>query len=209
VFGGSWGSTLALAYAQAHPNRCRALVLRGIFLGGETEIDWFLHGIGRFFPEAYRAFVEAIPAAERDDLLGAYYRRLTGDDRAARRGAALAWSRYEGSCSTLLPSQDTVLNFSELDFAERLARIEAHYFVNRLFVPEGGLLAGVESIRHVPAVIVQGRYDMVCPIITADRLARAWPEATYDIVADAGHAALEPGIRRALISATERFKRLA
>ena len=209
VFGGSWGSTLGLAYAQAHPNRCRALVLRGIFLGDEIEIDWFLHGIGRFFPEAYRAFAEAIPAAERDDLLGAYYRRLTGGDRAARRGAALAWSRYEGSCSTLLPSQDTVLNFSELDFAERLARIEAHYFVHRLFVPEGGLLAGVESIRHIPAVIVQGRYDMVCPIMTADRLARAWPEATYDIVADAGHAALEPGIRRALISATERFKRLA
>lgn len=209
VFGGSWGSTLALAYAQAHPRHCRALVLRGIFLGEETEIDWFLNGIGRFFPEAWRAFVEAIPEAERGDLLGAYYRRLTGGDRSARRAAALAWSRYEGSCSTLLPSQDTVLNFSELDFAERLARIEAHYFVHRLFLPPGALLAGVEGIRHIPTVIVQGRYDMVCPIMTADRLARAWPEATYDVAADAGHAALEPGIRRSLINATERFKRLA
>ncbi len=209
VFGGSWGSTLALSYAQAHPQRCRALILRGIFLGEEAEVDWFLHGIGRFFPEAHRAFVEAIPAAERSDLLAAYYRRLTGEDRSARRAAALAWSRYEGACSTLLPSQDTVLNFSELDFAERLARIEAHYFVHRLFVPPAGLLAGVEGIRHIPAVIVQGRYDMVCPIVTAYRLSRAWPEATYDVVPDAGHAALEPGIRRALINATERFKRLA
>jgi len=209
VFGGSWGSTLGIAYAEAYPHRCRGLVLRGIFLGEATEIDWFLHGIGRFFPEAYRSFVEAIPATERGDLLGAYYKRLTGTDRSARRAAALAWSRYEGSCSTLLPSQDTVLNFSELDFAERLARIEAHYFVHRLFVPPGSLLDGIQSIRHLPAVIVQGRYDMVCPIMTADRLSRAWPEATYDIAADAGHAALEPGIRRALISATERFKRLA
>ena len=208
VFGGSWGSTLALAYAQAHPNACRALILRGIFLGGAHEIDWFMHGIGRFFPEAHQAFVAAIPAAERSDLLGAYYRRLTDGDRATRRNAALAWSRYEGACSTLLPSQETVLNFSEIDFAERLARIEAHYFVNRLFLTPGALLAGVELIRHLPAVIVQGRYDMVCPIATADALHNAWPEATYDVVPDAGHAALEPGIRRALVNATEQFKRL-
>lgn len=208
VFGGSWGSTLALAYAQAHPQHCRALVLRGIFLGEDAEIDWFLHGIAQFFPEVHRAFVEAIPLAERGDLLSAYYRRLTGGDKSARRAAALAWSRYEGACSTLLPSHDTVLNFSELDFAERLARIEAHYFVNRLFIPQGSLLAGVEGIRHIPAVIVQGRYDMVCPISTADKVHQAWPEATYNVVPDAGHAALEPGIRKALINATERFKRL-
>ena len=208
VFGGSWGSTLALAYAEAHPDRCKALILRGIFMGEDREIEWFLHGIGRFFPEAHRAFVEAIPSDERNDLLDAYYRRLTAPERSVRRSAALIWSRYEGACSTLLPSQDTVLNFSEVEFAERLARIEAHYFVNRVFMPEGALLANVQAIRHIPAVIVQGRYDMVCPIETADRLSRAWPEATYDVVPDAGHAALEPGIRKALIAATERFKRL-
>ena len=205
VFGGSWGSTLALAYAEAHPNRCKALIMRGIFLGEDREIDWFLHGIGRFFPEAHRAFVEAIPSGERGDLLDAYYRRLTAPERSVRRSAALIWSRYEGACSTLLPSQDTVLNFSEVEFAERLARIEAHYFVNRVFMPEGALLANVQAIRHIPAVIVQGRYDMVCPIETADKLSRAWPEATYDVVPDAGHAALEPGIRKALIAATERL----
>lgn len=208
VFGGSWGSTLALAYALAHPRACRALILRGIFLGEAREIDWFLHGIGTFFPEARRAFVEAIPSAERGDLLGAYYRRLTGPEGGERRAAALAWSRYEGACSTLLPSHDTVMNFSESDFAERLARIETHYFVNALFLEPGAIMAGIEGIRHLPGVIVQGRYDMVCPIASADRLARAWPEATYDVVPDAGHAALEPGIRRSLVRATEQFKRL-
>ncbi len=205
VFGGSWGSTLALAYAQAHPERVTGLVLRGIFLGRPQEIDWFLHGMGRFFPDVWRPFAGLLPEAERGDLLGHYYKRLIDPDPEVHLPAARAWSTYEGACSTLLPSPETVAAFADDGMALGLARIEAHYFVNRLFLSEGALLAGVEKIRHIPAVIIQGRYDMVCPAATADALHQAWPEADYQVIPEAGHSAMEPGIRSALIAATRKF----
>lgn len=208
VFGGSWGSTLALAYAQAHPARVRSLGLRGIFLGRPSEIDWFLYGIGHVFPEAWRNFAGFVPEAERGDLLDAYWRRLIDPDPAVHLPAARAWSAFEGSCSTLLPSPETVQAFSEDRMALGLARIEAHYFRNALFLPPDALLDGVAKIRGIPATIVQGRYDMVCPIVTADLLAKAWPEARYVVVPDAGHSAMEPGIRAQLVAAMERAKRL-
>lgn len=206
VFGGSWGSTLALAYAIAHPERCASLVLRGIFLCRRSEIEWFLYGLRNLFPEAWTAFAAPIPHAERGDLLRAYYRRLTDPDPAVHLPAARAWSVYEGSCSTLLPSPETVAYFAADAVAIGLARIEAHYFLNDIFLPENRLLEEVDRYRHVPGVIVQGRYDAVCPIITADDLHRAWPEAEYIVVPDAGHSAWEPGICAALVRATERFK---
>jgi proline iminopeptidase len=208
VFGGSWGSTLALAYAQAHPQRCRSLALRGIFLMRPAEIDWFFHGMGTFFPEAHRSFVEFLPPAERGDLTRAYHRRLTDPDPAVHLPAARAWSIYEGSCSTLLPSPEIVASAGEDAHALGLARIEAHYFLNNLFTPPDRLLQQVDRIRHIPATIVQGRYDTVCPITTADELHRAWPEATYIVVPDAGHSAMEPGIRTALVETMERLKAL-
>lgn len=208
VFGGSWGSTLALDYAQAHPARCAGLVLRGIFLCRAPEIDWFLYGIRRVFPEAWRAFAGFLPESERGDILAAYHRRLIDPDPAVHMPAARAWGRYEGACSTLLPNPDTVAAFGEERLALGLARIEAHFFRNFLFAGERDLVARVGRIRHLPGVIVQGRYDMVCPIASADELARAWPEAEFVIVPDAGHSAMEPGIREQLVLATERMKRV-
>ena len=208
VFGGSWGSTLALAYAQAHPERCTALVLRGIFLGRRSEIDWFLYGIRNVFPEHWRKFAEFLPEAERGDLLGNYHRRLVHADPAVHMPAARRWSLYEGSCSTLLPDPHMAERFGSDTVALGIARIEAHYFQANCFVGDRQLLQGVDRIRHLPSVIVQGRYDMVCPIVSADELARAWPEADYQIVADAGHSAGEPGIRSALIAATDKFRSL-
>jgi len=208
VFGGSWGSTLALAYAQAHPARCRALVLRGIFLCRKIEIDWFLHGLRHVFPEAWRAFCGFLPENERGNLLEAYYRRLTHPDPAIHMAAARAWSTYEGACSTLLPSPETVSAFAEDRMALGLARIEAHYFHHNSFLEDDQLLRDARRLAGIPATIVQGRYDMVCPILSADDLARAWPEATYVIVPDAGHSAMEPGIRAALVAAMERYKTL-
>jgi proline iminopeptidase len=209
VFGGSWGSTLALSYAIAHPARCRALILRGIFLCRRSEVDWFLTGIRQVFPEAWRTFAAPIPEAERGDLLTAYYRRLTDPDPAIHMAAARSWSVYEGACSTLLPSADTVAAFGEDRMALGLARIEAHYFRNQIIMPEDDLIRFIDRIRAIPTTIVQGRYDMVCPIVTADELARAWPEAEYAVVPDAGHSAMEPGIRAQLTAATERGKRLS
>jgi proline iminopeptidase len=207
VFGGSWGSTLALAYAQAHPDRCLGLILRGIFLCRKSEIDWFLYGLRTLFPEAWRAFTAPLAAAERGDLLRAYHRRLTDPDPAVHMPAARAWSIYEGSCSTLLPSPETVSYFAGDQVALGLARIEAHYFLNDIFLPANALLDRIDRIRHLPAVIVQGRYDAVCPIVSADDLHQAWPEAEYVVVPDAGHSAWEPGISAALVRATEAFKR--
>jgi proline iminopeptidase len=206
VFGGSWGSTLAIAYAIEHAERCAGLVLRGIFLCRKSEIDWFLYGVRNLFPEAWSAFAEVIPAAERSDLLSAYYKRLTHPDPAVHLPAAKAWSIYEGSCSTLLANPETVAYFASDVVALGLARIEAHYFTNGIFLPPNALLDTIGRIRNVPAVIVQGRYDAVCPIVTADDLHRAWPEAEYVIVPDAGHSAWEPGICAELVKATERFK---
>jgi len=208
VFGGSWGSTLALNYAVTYPARCRALILRGIFLCRQSEIDWFLYGIRQVFPEAWRSFAAPIPADERGDLLTAYYRRLTEPDPAVHLPAARCWSTYEGACSTLLPSADSATAFGEDRMALGLARIEAHYFRHEIVKPDNDLVNAIGRIRAIPATIVQGRYDMVCPIVTADELARAWPEAEYAVVPDAGHSAMEPGIRAQLVAATERMKRL-
>jgi proline iminopeptidase len=206
VFGGSWGSTLALAYGEAHPERCLGFVLRGIFLGSARELDWFLYGMRTVFPETWRRLADPLTEAERGDILTAYHRRLLDPDPLVQMPAARAWSAYEGACSTLLPSPETVAAFSSDALASALARIETHYFVNRLFMDEGQLLANIHRVRAIPAAIVQGRYDMVCPIVTADALHRAWPEAEYVVVPDAGHSAMEPGIRSALVRATERFR---
>jgi proline iminopeptidase len=206
VFGGSWGSTLALAYGEEHPDRCLGFVLRGIFLCRQQEAEWFLHGIRHVFPEAWHKFVGAIPEGERADLLDAYVRRLNHSDPAVHMPAARVWSSYEGACSTLLPNPDTVAYFSGDHVALGLARIEAHYFKHRVFLPENALLENVHRLRHIPAVIVQGRYDMVCPTVTADDLHRAWPEAEYVVVPDAGHSAWEPSIRARLVATVERFK---
>ncbi|MBS1146440.1 MAG: peptidase proline iminopeptidase 1 [Proteobacteria bacterium] len=205
VFGGSWGSTLALAYAEAHPGHCRGLVLRGIFLCRTSEIDWFLDGIRAIFPEAQRQLAEFIPEAERGNLLTAYHQRLLNPDPAIHQPAAHQWATFEASCSTLLPNPELVSAFCSDKTALSLSRIEAHYFVNHIFLPDNSLLAQLDRIRMIPTIIVQGRYDAVCPIVTADELARTWPEARYVIVADAGHSAFEPGIARQLIAACDRF----
>jgi len=206
LFGGSWGSALAMAYGVTHPARCRGFILRGMFLGRQAELDWFLSGMKRIFPEAHRKFTDFVPEDERGDLLTAYFTRLTDPDPAIHLPAARAWSAYEGACSTLLPSPDTVSAFQQDRMALGLARIEAHYFRNRMFLDGDALLRGIEKIRHLPCTMVQGRYDVVCPIMTADEISRAWPDAQYVIVPDAGHSAMEPGIRRALLEATERYK---
>jgi proline iminopeptidase len=206
LFGGSWGSTLALAYAQTHPDRVAGLVLRGVFLGRQSEVDWFLDGLATIFPDAHAQFVQFLPEAERHDVLGAYLRRLTDPDPVIHMSAARAWSVYEGSCSTLLPSPDTVASFAQDRTALGLARIEAHYFAHKLFLPPEGLLGHMHRIGHLPAEIVQGRYDMVCPARTAFELAAVWPQARLTIIPDAGHSALEPGIRRSLVAAVERFR---
>ncbi|MBV8095046.1 MAG: prolyl aminopeptidase [Acetobacteraceae bacterium] len=206
LFGGSWGSTLALAYAQAWPNRVAGCVLRGVFLGRAEEVQWFLSGLSAFFPDAHATFAGFLPEEERGDLLGNYLRRLSHPDPAVHMAAARAWSIYEGSCSTLLPSPDTVASFAQDRTALGLARIEAHYFAHDLFLPREGLLAHMDRIGHIPAEIVQGRYDVVCPPRTAFELATAWPSARLTIVPDAGHSALEPGVRRALVTAVERFR---
>lgn len=206
LFGGSWGSTLALAYAQAHPERVAGCVLRGVFLGRPEEVHWFLHGLRTVFPDAHAQFTSFLPEHERADVLGAYLRRLTDPEPTVHMPAARAWSIYEGSCSTLLPSPDTVASFAQDRTALGLARIEAHYFAHGLFLPPEGLLGHMDRIARVPAEIVQGRYDMVCPPYTAFDLASAWPAARMTIVPDAGHSALEPGIRRALVAAVERFR---
>ena len=209
VFGGSWGSTLALDYAETHPERCAGLVLRGIFLCRAEEIDWFLYGVRRIFPEAWRAFAGFLPETERADILAGYHRRLIDPDPAVHMPAARAWSTYEGACSTLLPNPEALSAFGEERLALGLARIEAHFFRRHLFEGARDLIARIGQIRHLPGVIIQGRYDMVCPIGSADALARAWPEAEYRIVADAGHSAMEPGIREQLVLATERMQRRA
>jgi proline iminopeptidase len=206
VFGGSWGSTLAIAYAEAHPERCLGLVLRGIFLCRRSEIEWFLYGLRNVFPEPWEKFAGFLPPQERGDLLANYHRRLVDPDPAVHMPAARAWSIYEGSCSTLLPSADTVAYFAGDVVALGLARMEAHYFVNDIFLPPNSLLENAGRLRRIPGIIVQGRYDVVCPAVSAHELHLAWPEAVYRIVADAGHSVWEPGIQSHVIEATQRFK---
>ncbi len=210
VFGGSWGSTLALAYAETHPDRVTALVLRGIFLLRPHELRWFYQeGASFVFPDVWESFLAPIPAAERGDLMNAYHRRLTGPDAAAREAAGHAWSTWEATTITLLPDEHMVDDFSERDAADNLARIESHYFVNGGFFDRPDqLLDNIPAIREIPAVIVQGRYDMCCPMTSAWDLHRRWPEAAFEVVPDAGHAAFEPGIADRLIEATDRFRGL-
>ena len=181
-------------------------ILRGIFLGAPPEIEWFLDGMRPIFPEAWRDFTDHLPADERRDILGNYYRRLTSRDPDLHRPAARAWSRYEAACSTLYPTARAPFESDHGGFALALSRIEAHYFVHGTFVPEGWPWNDIDRVRQIPATIVQGRYDIVCPPVTADALARAWPEARYGIVPEAGHSALEPRIRAALVNATESFR---
>ncbi len=207
VFGGSWGSTLALAYGETHPTRCTGFVLRGIFLCTTPEIDWFLNGMRHFFPQAHADFAGHVPEAERGDLLAAYMQRLFSDDPAENLAAARAWSSYEGNCLRLLPLPATVDAFDAPTVALGVGRLEAHYMRNLAFLTDNQLLRNVDRIRHLPATIIQGRYDVVCPPSTAWALHQAWPEASFQLVEMAGHAAMEPGIASALVAATERFKR--
>jgi proline iminopeptidase len=212
VFGGSWGSTLALAYAETHPDRVTEMVLRGIFLLRRSELEWFYQnplGAGSIYPDLWEEYVEPIPQAERGDIMAAFYKRLTSDDKNVLRRAATAWSVWEGATSYLRVNPDYVTKFREDSaFAGAFARIECHYFVNRGFLRnDTQLLDDVGRIRHIPAVIVQGRYDMVCPARSAWDLHKAWPEADLRIVPDSGHSAFEVGITSELVAATDRFAR--
>ena len=210
VFGGSWGSTLALAYAETHPGRVRSLTLRGIFLCRPKEIRWFYQeGASWIFPDVWEEYERVIPAAERDDFLSAYHRRLTSDDERVRLEAARAWSVWEGSTSKLFPDASLIEHFGEPHMALALARIECHYFMNdAFFETENQLVENVGRIRHIPAVIVQGRYDVVCPMMSAWELHRAWPEAEFRPIPDAGHSVMEPGTINALVEATDHLRDL-
>jgi proline iminopeptidase len=207
VFGGSWGSTLALAYSQRHPDRVRQLVLRGIFLCRKKEIRWFYQdGAGWIYPDVWEEYLAPIPEAERGDMVTAYYKRLTSDNAEVRINAAKAWSVWEASTSKLKPDPGLIEDFGDADFASAFARIECHYFMNNAFFDSDNyLIENVDRIRHIPGIIVQGRYDVVCPLTSAWDLHRAWPEAQLRIIGDAGHSALEPGIADALVTATDRF----
>lgn len=207
VFGGSWGSTLSIAYAQTHPARCLGLVLRGIFMLRPQELSWFYQsGASNIFPDAWEHYLKPIPLEERDDLIAAYYKKLTSTDKNVRLEAARAWSVWEASTSKLIPSEKSIKRFGEDRFAEAFARIECHYFVNKGFLEtENQLIDNCDRISDIPGVIVQGRYDIVCPMITSWELHQAWQTAEYIVVPDAGHSVSEPGIIDALVGATDRF----
>jgi proline iminopeptidase len=209
VFGGSWGSTLALAYAETHPDKVTELVLRGIFMLRRWELEWFYQkGCDALYPDAWETYLAAIPQAEHGDLISAYHRRLTHSDQAVRLAAARAWSVWEGATSYLYQDTSHIASSAEDEFALAFARIECHYFVNAgFFEVDGQLLRDVGRIRHIPTVIVQGRYDVVCPVRSAWDLHRAFPEADLRIVQDAGHSGFEPGIASELVAATDRFRR--
>lgn len=210
VFGGSWGSTLALAYAIRHPESVTGLVLRGIFLGRASENRWYYEaggGASAIFPDNWEDFVNLIPESERDDMIGAYHRRLTSNDDAVRAEAARAWSVWESSALKLIPDQNLIDDFSEPDKAAALARIECHYFMNNCFFEtDNYLIENVQRLRQIPGMIVHGRYDIICPLTSAWDLHRAWPEAKLEIIPDAGHSVFEPGITDALIRATDNFR---
>jgi proline iminopeptidase len=210
VFGGSWGSTLSLSYAITHPERCKALVLRGIFMIRNKEIDWFYQeGASNIYPDAWEQYVKPIPEDERHDMVAAYYKRLTSNDDAVRIEAAKAWSIWEASTSKLIQSDDYLHQFEDAKVAEAFARIECHYFTHGgFFKSENWLLENVDKILHIPTVIVQGRYDVVCPMVSAWELHRAFPEADFEIVQDAGHSMTEKGIAAKLVEYTDKFVNL-
>ena len=207
VFGGSWGSTLSLAYAQSHPERVTELVLRGIFLLRAQELKWFYqHGASELYPDAWQHYLAPIPDAERHDMISAFHSRLTSEDPEVRLSAARAWSVWEASTSFLIQNEDFMAQLDEPEAALAMARIECHYFVNGgFFESPNQILEAVDKIRHIPCVIVQGRYDVVCPPTTAWDLHRAWPEADFKLIANAGHSAFDPANAAALIEATNRF----
>ena len=210
VFGGSWGSTLSLSYAITHPDRCKALVLRGIFMIRKKEINWFYQdGTSNIYPDAWEHYLRPIPEDERHDLVAAYYKRLTSNDDSVRIEAAKAWSIWEASTSKLNQSEESLHAFEDAKVAEAFARIECHYFTNRgFFDTDEWLLENVDKIRHIPTVIVQGRYDVVCPMVSAWELHRAFPEADFEIVQDAGHSLTEKGIAAKLVEYTDKFSEL-
>ncbi len=205
VFGGSYGSTISLYYAQEHPDRCKSLVLRGIWLLREEELDWWLYRVRMIQPELWNDFAGFIPEAERDDLLEAYWKRLTGDDKALALDAAKHWAIYETACCTLLPNKEFTDHFADDNTAWAVARLEAHYFRNVRPEPDSFLLDRVERIRHIPAFAVHGRYDIVCSVKNLDDLAQAWPELDTSIAPGAGHSSHEPEITRELVAATNRI----
>ncbi|MBY7734430.1 prolyl aminopeptidase [Francisella philomiragia] len=206
IFGGSWGSTLGLAYAQAYPEVVTELVLRGIFLGREKELSWlYQHGASMVFPDMWEKYIEPIPVEQRKDFISAYHSILTGDDEKLKQQAAVAWSVWEASTSKLFVDKKSIDRYGEDKFSLAFARIECHYFKNKLFIEEAQLLNEAYKIKDVPGVIVQGRYDMVCPAVSAWDLHKAWPKAELDIIADAGHSISEPGILEALVRATDKF----
>jgi proline iminopeptidase len=208
LFGGSWGSTLSLVYAQTHPERVMGLILRGIYLCRPEEFHWFYQeGASRIFPDYWQDFVRPVPLEERGDIMGAYYRLLTGDNELAKMSAAKAWSLWEGRCATLRPNQDVVDSFSRPHRALSLARIEAHYFVHRAFLEDNQILRNAHRLSGIPGIIVHGRYDMVCPLDNAFALQNAWPEADLHIIREAGHSASEPGTVDALVRAAEEMAR--
>ncbi len=208
LFGGSWGSTLAMLYAIRYPAQCISLILRGIFLCEQEEIDWFLYGMKTVFPEAWEQFAGFLPEDEQSDLLNGYYRRLTDDDPATQLEAAIRWSLYEGACSSLLPNYETITTTEQKQHALALARIEAHYFKHELLPPGKSILSQIDKLKKIPTSIIQGRYDIICPIRSAYKLHHLWPEADYIVVPDAGHSALDPPIRSQLIQALENAKNI-
>ena len=208
LFGGSWGSTLALAYAEHHPATCLGLILRGLFLCRPSEIDWFLYGIRTIFPEVWQQFADHVPTDQQNNLLEAYYTLLMDPDPAIHMPAAHSWSGYEGSTATLLPNPEIVASFLDNTVALGIARMEAHYFRNNIFLPDNFILENLHKLQSIPTIMVQGRYDIVCPIVTADEVAKHLPNAQYIIVPDAGHSAQDTSLCRELVKACERFKEL-
>ena len=210
VFGGSWGSTLSLAYSQTHPDSCKGLILRGIFLVRKKELDWFYQeGANNIFPDRWESFLEPIPVEKRDNLMQAYYEILTGEDHSKKIEAAKAWSTWEGSTVKLLEDENFISDFSDDKFAEAFARIECHYFMNNCwFDSDNHLIENMHKIKHIPGVIIHGRYDIVCPVIQAWDLHKAWPEADLHIIPDAGHSIFEDGIKNKILEYTDRFSNL-
>jgi proline iminopeptidase len=206
LFGGSWGSTLSLVYAETHPEKVMGLILRGIFLCRAEEIQWFYQsGAHKIFPDHWEEYVSVIPEEERHDMVGAYYKRLTGENELARMGAAKAWARWEAQASTLQPSKSVIDNFTEPYTAMSLSRIECHYFMNDSFLEPNQILNNATQLADIPGIIVHGRYDIICPMENAWQLYQAWPECQLQIIPDAGHAATERSIADALVRATQQF----